>query len=1019
MIFRKYFLLPILILFCGFTLFAQNFITVTDADLIGDSSYTWTANNQYLLDGIVILEAGSSLTIEPGTVIRGKEVPSDALMYSSFLIIEAEAQLIADGTPEQPIVFTSENDNLLITEIPLAFFSGPGNWGGLIIAGRAPVSGTSDRRRQRTRFIRDLEEQTGRVLNYAGEDEEDNSGIIRYVSVRNAGRGTAERQSNPGVILMGLGRGTTVDHLEVHNPSLFGLQLFGGTVDLYHLLSSYNQYPFSLEWGYKGRGQFWFGLGSSNLLLVGEESQDNPDDDTSPNLANLTLLSNTSSFLGTFGLVSFEGKSRGKLKRSVVSENRFFNSISIDNLQRDGTDTSLDRFRRGGIIIEDNIFISRDEGDTWDDQVGLNTLNNGSTSPAPDSVINAIAALNSLSFDTLLRSSAIRRPISLNPTPKPNTPIFFNDGFPVPEEGFTPVDYKGAFGLDDDWWHWTYLYQVAGNRNVSGQVLQANSDCTLSDNPIPAAGVIVQLQREGEDYFATTDAEGFYSSDIPEGPTTVAVLAPNDSWFACPGPEAFSLDRNADTILNLALAPVQECAVPSVAIGTPFLRRGFDNRYTITYSNTGTVTATNPELKILLDTSFIYLNTDFPANEISFSDDTIIFQLPDLEPLAPVQSFWIDVNVSIESELGQEHCTYAQITADNACEIQGLRVDADCLGDSVRFRVQNTLSTDLPGPVPFVVIEDEVMLRQGSLELMANAAQSFTFPAADATTYHFSTISGDVNLRTAATLICGNNPGLPAITFPLVDGAPDVAIDCQINIGAYDPNDKSAVPLGLSQDKIIPEQSEIDYRIRFQNTGTDTAFQVIVIDTLPEALDPATIQMGAMSHSGTWTLEGERILKVIFDNIMLPDSNVNEPASNGFFKFRISAREEAGAGTEVVNEADIYFDFNLPIRTNFTFHQIGDFRDETSSSSSPENNSNQFSLYPQPAEDIVTIKLSDGASTGRSWAAYAIDGRLVADGRVLNQLQQITVSAWSRGSYIIVLRDKNHRVVGVKKLLLQ
>lgn len=848
----------------------------------------------------------------------------------------------------------------------------------------------------------------GRPLDYAGDDEEDNSGVISYVSVRNA-----------GVALLGVGRGTTVDHLEAHYGSyLWGLGVIGGTVDIYHVVSTEASVAFFLGWGYQGRGQFWLGSSRRNLLTIKDESRETPDDDTSPNLANLTLMSDGTSFGGTKGLISFEGKGRGSVRNSIVSDNYFHSTISLDSFARDSMYNCFDRYRRGEVKVENNVFSIRKEEDTWEDHVSFDTAAGGWEEDVPDSLVNSIAALNTLSFDTFLVSPVTRFRLALDPTPRQGSSVI-DGGIPVQEEGFTAVNHQGAFGFEDDWWSWTHLYQIAGKRNVSGQVFRANADCSLDAAPLPAAGIIVRLETQGIELFATTDANGFYTSNIPEGPTNVSVLPPSDIWLACPGPEPFSLSRSADTTINLALAPVQECAVPTVALGAPFLRRGFDNRYTITYSNTGNITATNTELKLLLDTSFVFIDTDFPLDDITFTDDTIFFQLPDLEPLTEPQSFWIDVNVSIDSELGQEHCTFAEITSDGTCEIQGLRVDADCLGNSVRFRVQNTLSTDLPVPVTYVVIEDEVMLQQGALQLASAATETFTIPATSASTYHFSTISGDVSLRTAATLICNNSPGLPTATFPLADGDPGVAIDCQENIGAYDPNDKSAVPLGIGRDKVIPEHSVIDYRIRFQNTGTDTAFQVIVIDTLPEALDPATVQMGAMSHSGTWTLEGERTLKVIFDNIMLPDSNVNEPASNGFFEFRIAARETAGPGTRIINEADIYFDFNLPIRTNFTYHLIDEFKDAILSTPFQEESRNQFSLYPQPAKDVITLELSDENTIGGSWAAYGIDGRFVTSGKAAHVRQQIKVAAWSRGAYAIVLRDKTHRVIGVKRIMLQ
>jgi uncharacterized repeat protein (TIGR01451 family) len=136
--------------------------------------------------------------------------------------------------------------------------------------------------------------------------------------------------------------------------------------------------------------------------------------------------------------------------------------------------------------------------------------------------------------------------------------------------------------------------------------------------------------------------------------------------------------------------------------------------------------------------------------------------------------------------------------------------------------------------------------------------------------------------------------------------------------GSYDPNDKLAKTSTGSTEFWDPSADEwIDYTIRFQNTGTDTAFHVIITDTLPQGLDPATLQVGAGSHPFTWELKGIGVLKFRFLGILLPDSNINEPRSHGFVGFRIKVRDGymLNPGDEVVNIANIYFDFNPPVIT--------------------------------------------------------------------------------------------------------
>ena len=134
--------------------------------------------------------------------------------------------------------------------------------------------------------------------------------------------------------------------------------------------------------------------------------------------------------------------------------------------------------------------------------------------------------------------------------------------------------------------------------------------------------------------------------------------------------------------------------------------------------------------------------------------------------------------------------------------------------------------------------------------------------------------------------------------------------------GSYDPNDKLAVTnTGKTELWQLGTDEWIDYTIRFQNTGTDTAFTVVITDTLPSNLDPGSIIIGAASHSFTWELRDAGTLKFYFLNILLPDSNVNEPRSHGFVGFRIRPRLPLLPGEEISNIANIYFDFNPPVIT--------------------------------------------------------------------------------------------------------
>ena len=231
-------------------------------------------------------------------------------------------------------------------------------------------------------------------------------------------------------------------------------------------------------------------------------------------------------------------------------------------------------------------------------------------------------------------------------------------------------------------------------------------------------------------------------------------------------------------------------------------------------------------------------------------------------------------------------------------------------------------------PTPYLVVEDNVMLMNGELQLNIQEEQEFAFPATGVT-YYFGLLQPPghpgQDYPNAVVEGCGG-PFLSlgyVSQFPENDANPFVSIDCQENIGSYDPNDKIGYPVGREEDHFIEKNQDIEYRIRFQNTGTDTAFTVVILDTLAEHLDVSSLDLGTYSHAYRMDILDGKVLRFTFENIMLPDSNINEPASHGFLKFRIAQEQDLPLGTVIRNSAAIYFDFNPPVITNESFHTIG------------------------------------------------------------------------------------------------
>jgi uncharacterized repeat protein (TIGR01451 family) len=162
------------------------------------------------------------------------------------------------------------------------------------------------------------------------------------------------------------------------------------------------------------------------------------------------------------------------------------------------------------------------------------------------------------------------------------------------------------------------------------------------------------------------------------------------------------------------------------------------------------------------------------------------------------------------------------------------------------------------------------------------------------------------------------------IIIPVDDLTPadDTAYLKQVVTGSYDPNDKNENNAGTITQAYVNSGKYLNYLIRFQNTGTDTAFNVVIRDTLDNKLDWNTLEMVAASHSYLVNITDQNKIAWTFPDIHLPDSNINEPASHGYIAYRIKPNVGLSPGEVISNSASIYFDFNLPVVTNTVLTEV-------------------------------------------------------------------------------------------------
>ena len=204
--------------------------TINKSGLI-ESDENWTSNCIYVLNNKVVVPAGITLTIEPGTIIKGT---SGTGSLASALVVARGGTVLAAGTADQPIVMTSIADNITVGESNGTNLdqNDRGLWGGLIVLGNAPCSFSGDVAALQIEGI-PAEDTWGL---YGGSDSDDNSGIFKYISIRHGGALIGEGNEINGLTLGGVGAGTEIDNIEVVANVDDGIEFFGGTVDASNLL---------------------------------------------------------------------------------------------------------------------------------------------------------------------------------------------------------------------------------------------------------------------------------------------------------------------------------------------------------------------------------------------------------------------------------------------------------------------------------------------------------------------------------------------------------------------------------------------------------------------------------------------------------------------------------------------------------------------------------------------------------------------------------------------------------------
>ncbi|CAA6825340.1 MAG: Unknown protein, partial [uncultured Aureispira sp.] len=488
--------------------------------------------------------------------------------------------------------------------------------------------------------------------------------------------------------------------------------------------------------------------------------------------------------------------------------------------------------------------------------------------------------------------------------------------------------------------------QKLSQKGITGHTfLDFNQNCIQDNNEADVSGR--RLIIKPGNILVTTRQGHWYLDSLPTGTYTIEVDTSNYWTATCSNIQSFTV-VHPDSLLitpSFGLISTRNCPAPDVSIYAPFLRPGFSNQRISVQAcnqNIGTGTLDSAYVIVTLDSLLTVQAASLPFsslgnNQYRINVDTIY---PDF-----CVDFWLECQLNMTATIGQSLCMSAELFPVYACSLDSIpspstnscltpydnshiSIKGFCINDTIQFIVYNTGTSPMTCFSPVRLYIDGQYVLLDSVQLVNGQTRTFLFPG-DGRTWRLEVDQHPLhpgNSQPSQTIeLCGSagnwTPNLVNI-LPQDDADPVIDIYCGLVTGSYDPNDKKGYPLGIGNTYDILPNQDLEYLIRFQNTGTDTAFTVVIRDTLSEDLDIFSIRSGVSSHEYSFRMYGPRVLEWTFNTIMLADSNVNEPASHGFVQFKVKQNANLPIGTEITNKAAIYFDFNAPIITNTYLHTI-------------------------------------------------------------------------------------------------
>ncbi|HEX5624651.1 MAG TPA: hypothetical protein VFX48_01435, partial [Saprospiraceae bacterium] len=668
-----------------------------------------------------------------------------------------------------------------------------------------------------------------------------------------------------------------------------------------------------------------------------------------------------------------------------------------------------------------SMYVTEDLGNTWD-RIAVSSASGLNLEPKYGFASNNLGHWYAVD---MLRSQPLRN--------TPGGPLFqpFGDHLNLLSGLAVSPDQKIYFMTAVEGLYRTFQSTSSAKVLIGNVFEDDNKNCIRDAQEGNIGNALVEADNGTDRHFAYSNKYGIFLLPLVTGTYDIRVATRNNYWTSCTRSVIASSYNTQDTLF-LGLKVNTRCPYMEVDMQTNLLRRCFESTIYLHYANTGTQDAANAYVEVELDSFLKFISSTIPLT--SQTGRLFRFNLGDVS-VNQSGSFSIQVEVSCDAALGQVHCASAQVYPDSLCKpatLAKIQTDARCLGDSVQLIIRNIGNGDMTTAKTWSVID----LSQSSSQLkyfdsgifFLTAGQEFTKTIATRSRILFVAEQDDSypdNRQSRTEIIsCTSNPlpGDPPFRITNLDEEEAfISKFCLRNRGSYDPNDITGYPVGLTDKKYIDDYQELEYLIRFQNTGTDTAFNIRIRNAVPvDQLDLATLVPGASSHPYSLSIDPQGRLNFSFSRIQLPDSTANEKASHGFVQYRIRPYHDQRKGTRIENAAEIFFDFNDAVKTNTDFHTIGVPIPVRVTNPAVSENGLSMHLNPNPVDQNTLLRLINKSPGAR----FVLICRDAMNRQMWSRLMdaeslEIQRENLPAGIYMLTLADRQGKIWATQKMVVE